>query len=143
MINRNSKKPSCFPVILFYQNTLPLPFYDTILFLPSSTSLPPALCPAKSCRTPIGQGLFTSSLLQMIQSYIQSVLILLERISSLGENTRHKKFLAFAQKVLIVSQEEMKRHSYMWRGPLLYSARAWRAWDFLRETEIEIVEERV
>lgn len=30
----------------------------------------------------------------------------------------------------------------MWRGPFVYSARAWRAWDFLRESEIEIVEER-
>lgn len=40
MINRNSKKLSCFPVILFYQNTLPSHFYDTILFLPNSTSLP-------------------------------------------------------------------------------------------------------
>ena len=30
----------------------------------------------------------------------------------------------------------------MWRGASVYSARARRAWDFLRESEIEIVEER-
>lgn len=40
IINWDGKKPSCFPVILFYQNTLPSHFYDTVLFLPDSTSLP-------------------------------------------------------------------------------------------------------
>lgn len=52
MTNRESKKPSCFPVILFYENTLPSHFYDTVIFLPNSASQQALMHTQKSCWTP-------------------------------------------------------------------------------------------
>lgn len=92
MINPNSKKLSCFPVILFYQNTLPFHFYDTILFLPSSTSLPPSsIAYPKSCWTHC-EAIYIPPSLQMIPSHIQSVLILLGNFLS-GGKYQAQKFL--------------------------------------------------
>lgn len=80
MINRDSKKPSCFPVILFYQNTLPSHFYDTVLFLPNSAFYPPTPARSsnaypKSCWTPC-EAIYIPPFPKLFPSQIQSVLIL-------------------------------------------------------------------
>lgn len=86
MINRNSKKTFIFSNFISETPSLhfELPFYSCKFYLP----------PPSSIALPKNIGyivrLFTHpSSLQMIQSYIQSVLILLENFLS-GENTRHK-----------------------------------------------------
>lgn len=72
MINGDSKKLSCFPVILFYQNTFSH-FYDMVIFSPNSASLTPSsnVYP-KSCWTPC-EAIYIPLSLKLFLSQIQSL----------------------------------------------------------------------
>ena len=92
-INRDSKKLSCIPVILFYQNT-PLPFLWHPFILVKFCLPHQALMPTQRVVGPLVR-LFTSLPPPNFLFQIQSVFILMENFLS-EDNTRHNNSLAFA-----------------------------------------------